>query len=227
MRFDTLHSWDVTPKEAVALQRQLAARVRAEGGPRRVRLVAGADIAMDKRTDSGVAAVIVFSYPALEEVDRGVAKGRLAYPYIPGLLSFREAPLLLSAFTKLRVTPDVAIFDGQGIAHPRGLGLASHMGLWLGIPTIGCAKSRLVGEFRMPAARAGSHSPMRYSPPGGRERTVGACLRTRDGVKPVFVSPGHLIDLKTSLEIVLGCCDGLRVPKPTRMADRLVGELAR
>jgi len=222
-----LHDWDIAPKVAIQLQRDLAGRVRLRPLGKRPRTVAGADIAIDRRTNFGVAAVIVFSYPGLEEVDRGVAKGKLPYPYIPGLLSFREAPLLLNAFSKLDRIPDVAVFDGQGIAHPRGLGLASHMGLWLEIPTIGCAKSRLVGDFKLPAAEAGSWSPMSYETCREKRRRVGACLRTRSGVKPVFVSPGHLIDLRNSISIVLGCCDGLRIPKPTRMADRLVGELAR
>lgn len=226
MRIEPLHPWDIPPKEAIALQRELAGRVVIRPLARRPAIVAGADIALDGRRGEGIAAVIAYSYPDLEELERVTARGRLSYPYIPGLLSFREAPILLEAFAKLDLTPDVAIFDGQGIAHPRGLGLASHMGLWLRIPTVGCAKSRLVGEHAEPGRRRGSSSELRHSA-GGSEGVIGACLRTRDGVRPIFVSPGHLIDLESSIEVVLGCHDGTRIPKPTREADRLVGRIAR
>ncbi len=226
MKIGRLHGWDISPKEAVALQRRLAGKVRLVPLRRRPATVAGADIAIDKRSGEGIAAVIVYTYPGLEEIERRSARGGLAYPYIPGLLSFREAPLLLKAFSRLERAPDVVLFDGQGIAHPRGLGLASHMGLWLGLPTIGCAKSRLVGEHREPDQRRGSFTRLEYVA-GGRRRCVGACLRTRDRVKPIYVSPGHLIDLESAIEIVMGCLDGTRIPKPTREADRLVGEISR
>jgi len=226
MKIGRLHGWDITPKEAISLQRDLAGQVRLTSLRRRPSTVAGADIAIDKRSGEGVAAVMVYTYPGLEEIERRSARGRLAYPYIPGLLSFREAPLLLKAFSRLERAPDVVLFDGQGIAHPRGLGLASHMGLWLDLPTIGCAKSRLVGEHREPGTRRGSFTRLEYDV-GGRRECVGACLRTRDRVKPIYVSPGHLIDLDSSIEIVMGCLDGTRIPRPTREADRLVGEISR
>jgi deoxyribonuclease V len=226
MRIRDLHRWDITPKEAISLQRELAERVQLSGPKLEPKTVAGADIALDRKGDEGIAAVIVYSYPELEEVERRSARGKLAYPYIPGLLSFREAPILLEAFSELRGTPDVVLFDGQGIAHPRGLGLASHMGLWLGIPTIGCAKSRLIGEHGEPGTARGSFTELGYVR-GGTRTTVGVCLRTRDRVKPIYVSPGHLIDLETSIDIVLGCFDRTRIPKPTREADRLVGQMAR
>lgn len=227
MRIRELHGWDVTPKEAIALQRKLAAKVRPSGRPSRVKLVAGADMAIDRHTGEGVAAVVLLTYPDLEEIERATARKRLSYPYIPGLLSFREAPVLIEAFTRLAGVPDVAIFDGQGIAHPRGLGLASHLGLWLGIPTIGCAKSRLVGRHAEPGVEAGSSAELKYAAGGGGEKTVGACLRTRRAVKPVYISPGHLIGIEATLKIVMRCTDGVRIPKPTRLADRIVGELAR
>jgi len=225
MRIKKLHRWDIAPKEAIALQRELAVQVRLKKLPRRPRIVAGADIAIDRRSNEGIAAVIAYSYPGLEEIERVAARGRLTYPYIPGLLSFREAPVLIEAFSKLATRPDAILLDGQGIAHPRGLGLASHMGLVLSTPTIGCAKSRLVGSCREPSARRGSWTELRYDKGGGR--IIGACVRTRDGVKPIFVSPGHLIDLAGSIEIALGCFAGTRIPLPTREADRLVGMIAR
>lgn len=226
MKIERLHSWSISPKEAISLQRELAGQVRLCKLGHTPKLIAGADIAIDRHSGEGVAAVILYAYPSLEEVERRSAREGLAYPYIPGLLSFREAPVLLKAFSRLTRDPDVVLFDGQGIAHPRGLGLASHMGLWLGIPTIGCAKSRLVGEHREPGTRQGSFAKLTYEI-DGREETIGACLRTRDRVKPIYVSPGHLIDLDASLEIVLSCLDGTRIPKPTREADRLVGQIAR
>jgi deoxyribonuclease V len=226
MKIGRLHSWAISPKDAIKLQKELADRIRLRGLRKAPLIVAGADIAIDKRSDEGIAAVILYSLPSLDEIERSTARARLAYPYIPGLLSFREAPVLLKAFSKLGRVPDVALFDGQGIAHPRGLGLASHMGLWLGIPTIGCAKSRLVGEHREPGVKRGSSAKLTYKM-GGRTRTIGACLRTRDRVKPIYVSPGHLVDLETSLSVVLSCLDGTRIPKPTREADRLVGRIAR
>ncbi len=225
MHIRNLHSWELRPKEAIALQNRLASKIRLIKPTRRFRTVAGADIAMGK--DVGVAAVIVFSYPDLIEVETAVVKKTINYPYIPGLLSFREAPVLLDAFEKLKNAPDVAIFDGQGIAHPRRLGLASHMGLWLQIPTIGCAKSRLTGIYQMPGKKRGNRTPLEVHLKGPKKEVVGTCLRTRDDVKPVFISPGHLIDLKTAVEVVLACFDKTRIPKPTRDADRLVGQLAR
>ncbi len=164
--------------------------------------------------------MIVYQLPELVEVHRAAATGPLRFPYVPGLLAFREAPVLLAAFEKLVTEPDVLIFDGQGLAHPRRFGIACHMGLLLDRPSIGCAKSRLCGEHAEPAERAGAAAPLMD---GGRQ--VGAVVRTRDRVKPVFVSIGHRVDLETAVTITLRCVDGYRVPKPTREADRFVAEL--
>lgn len=227
------HPWDLTPKEAVALQRELAGRVvRTDRLPKRVRLVAGADIALDgggrgrggggAGAGAGFAGVVVFELPSLEEVERVSVSGPLSFPYVPGLLSFREGPLLLEAFARLSCRPDLLLFDGQGLAHPRRLGLAAHLGLVLDAPSVGVAKSLLCGTHRQPGRRKGSRAALR----DGNE-TVGAALRTRDGVKPVFVSTGHRVGLDTAVRLVLQCCDGYRIPKPTRIADRFVGELER
>jgi len=168
------------------------------------------------------AGVILYEYPSLKEVERVWAKAPLSFPYIPGLLSFREAPILLKAFRKLKRAPDLVLIDGQGLAHPRRCGIASHMGLLLDRPTIGCAKSLLCGEFTEPAARRGSFTPLM-----DRGEEVGRVLRTRDAVRPIFISVGHQVSLKKAVEIVLQCHSGYRIPKPTREADQFVAEVKR
>lgn len=217
-----LHRWDMAPREAAAIQRGLRERVVRRDAPGPVRLVAGADIALDKRESQGFGAVVVYALPGLEEVERQTAIAPLAFPYVPGLLAFREAPVLIETFAELTCEPDVLIFDAHGYAHPRRLGLASHLGLVFDRPSIGCAKSVLVGTFEEPAKDAGSWTPLIHD-----GETIGAAVRTRDRVKPVFVSVGHRVSLPTAIRIVLACCDGTRIPKPTREADRLCGEVKR
>lgn len=209
---------DVSPSEAVRIQKNLAARVRLQDDFGKIQVIAGADVAFDE--SGGIAGVIVYRYPELTEVERVSARGRLRFPYVPGLLTFREGPILLKAFGKLKTKPDLILFDGQGIAHPRGFGLASHMGLLLDTPTIGCAKSLLCGDYREPGPNRGDRSPLVY-----RGRQVGVILRTRDRVKPIFVSPGHKVSLRTAVKIALHCVEKFRVPKPTREADLWVGQL--
>lgn len=231
MKFSKLHSWDISAAEAIAIQERLHFRVKRRRDFGRVRTVAGADIAIDERGKNCIAAVITFSYPTLTEVERAVAMVPLKFPYIPGLLSFREGPALLAAFGKLSLAPDIVLFDGQGIAHPRGFGLASHMGLWLGLPTIGCAKSRLTGEHADPGQGLGDWAPL-YAlsdqrTNGPTDKVIGAVLCTRRGVKPIYVSIGHRIGLKSAIKIVMGCLGGTRIPKPTKEADHLVGMLKR
>jgi deoxyribonuclease V len=227
MRCRTLHDWAVSPQEAIALQRQLSRQVDLAplAGP--VRTVAGADVALDEDKGAGIAGVVVYrvdhsqgSTVRLEEIERAWATGPLNFPYIPGLLSFRETPLLLRAFEQLRADVDLLLCDGQGIAHPRGLGLASHLGLLLDRPAIGCAKSLLVGSYDEPAQTAGAQSPLHLD-----RRVVGAIVRTRANVRPLFVSPGHRITMEEAVTWVLACCDGYRIPKPTRDADRYVAAL--
>ena len=214
------HRWDLTPKQAIALQRELSRRVVRNDDFRKIRCVAGADISLDKETNTGYAGVIVYSFPSLEEIERRWASGPLRFPYVPGLLSFREGPLLLKALAKLRTEPDLLLFDAQGIAHPRRFGLASHLGLVLDKPAIGVAKSRLCGTHSEPAKRAGAWTKLR-----DRHETIGAVLRTRTNVKPVFISTGHRISLETAVELALACSDGTRIPRPTREADRWVAQL--
>ncbi len=211
------HPWPRSARTARALQDRLRPLLRIGGGPRRVRRVAGADLSYDAGRNRLYAAVLVFSYPALDLVERQVVARPITFPYVPGLLSFREIPAILSAWRRLRQEPDLVLCDAQGIAHPRGIGLASHLGLLLGKPTIGCAKSRLVGEHGEVGERRGDRVPLVL---GGK--TVGAVLRTRIGARPLFVSPGHLIGLQAAVRFVLGCCRGFRLPEPTRQADQTV-----
>ena len=209
---------DLTPTEARLLQQQIAPLVvrRDRLGP--LRTVAGADIALMEKT--GYAAFIVYSFPELQEVERVWSTGELKFPYVPGLLAFREIPLLLQAFGKLRRHPDLILADAHGWAHPRRAGMACHLGIVLDIPTIGCAKSVLVGEYEMPAVARGSVSTLRD---GGEK--IGVALRSRAGVRPIFVSCGHRVSLRTAVRLTLACCDGYRIPKPLREADHWVKQL--
>lgn len=220
MNIRELHPWDVSYERAVAIQRELRAMLVLRAPRKAFRLVAGADISYSKESDEFFAGVIVLSLPDLEEADRSTAIGRVTFPYIPGLLSFREGPILLKAFARLATPPDLILFDGQGTAHPRGLGLASHMGLILDVPSIGCAKSRLCGEHDDVGARAGSHVPLKLD-----GKTIGAVVRTRDNVNPIFVSPGHRVGHRAAVTWALRCCRGYRIPEPTRRAHHLVNDL--
>lgn len=216
MNIHCVHSWDVTPQEAVRLQEQLRAKVVPRGHLPKPKLVAGADAAFDLRTRQLFAAVVVLSVPSLELVERVVHQESLSFPYIPGLLSFREAPALLRAFEKVRHDPDVVFIDGHGLSHPRAAGIASHIGLCLNTPTIGCAKSLLIGRHRVPGPSRGSHTSL-YD---ANNHVIGAVVRTRDRVQPVFVSVGHRIGLAQAVQLTLACGTGYRIPEPTRQADR-------
>jgi deoxyribonuclease V len=226
MQLRTLHRWDIAPEEAIALQRELAPRVIRTGDPGDVRLVAAADIAFPERTrgwQGGLAraAVVVMSYPELAVVEQHVIETPVAFPYVPGLLSFREIPALALAFERVSAVPDLLLVDGQGVAHPRRFGLASHLGLLAGIPTIGCAKSRLCGEAAEPGPERGSMSDLI----DGGER-VGLVVRTKTRVKPLYVSVGHRISLESAAEWVLRLAPTHRLTEPVRLADRLSKGLA-
>ena len=213
-----LARWNLTPSDARRLQEQIPVLVESRDRLGPVRTVAGADLALMEAT--GYAAVILYSFPDLEEFERAWSSGTLRFPYIPGLLAFREMPLLLEAFGKLRRRPDLILADAHGWAHPRRSGMACHLGLVLDIPTIGCAKSVLVGDYQMPRIRRGSASVL-----SDGEETIGMVLRTRAGVRPVFVSIGHRVSLETSVRLTMACCDGYRIPKPLRQADQWVKQL--
>jgi len=215
-----LHRWDVGIGEAKEIQEDLRKRVILRPIRKRIRLLAGADVSyVQGRKALLVAAVTLMEIPGFEIVEEAVSFQEVKFPYVPGYLTFREAPPLISAFEKLAVRPDLVMFDGQGIAHPRHFGLASHMGLLLGIPSLGCAKSRFVGEHGPLSPEAGSWVPLVYD---GRE--VGAVLRTRVNVKPVYVSPGHLTDIPSAIDITLRSILRYRIPEPLRRAHWLTRE---
>jgi deoxyribonuclease V len=208
-----LHSWNLSPKQAITLQKRLASSVVLKPLPDQITVVAGADVGYFRSHDRAVAAVATYTYPALELRELVGFQGKFSYPYVPGLLSFREIPLLLEAFKHLREEPDVVLCDGQGTAHPRRLGLASHLGLWLNVPTVGCAKTRLVGTHGKVGVRKGQYRSLRY-----RDERVGVVLRTRTKVKPLYVSPGHLAEVDSSRKLVERCCTKYRLPEPIRRA---------
>ena len=222
MQIKHLHVWDVSTKEAIQLQKELKSRLDLTKLPSPIRCVAGVDVAFSKKSGHIWAGVVVFSFPELLKIEEKWIKDRIRFPYIPGLLSFRELPVLLKALKTLKTDPELIICDGQGIAHPRGLGLASHLGLHVDGATIGCAKSRLVGEFSKLKEEKGSYTPLWY-----KEQVVGAVVRTKRGVKPLFISPGNRITLDESVKIVLECCGKYRMPEPTRQAHLLVSDLRR
>lgn len=212
--------FDVTPKEAVALQKELRAQISLVPLGKEPMLIGGCDVSMGRFAAEGFAGFVVLN-KGLDAVDHSVVKDAIPFPYIPGLLSFREIPMLLKAWERLKAKPDVLVADGVGIAHPRRLGIATHLGLVLDIPTIGCAKSVLTGIYKEPGEEPGSVSYMRD--PKTRE-VIGAALRTKRRVKPVFISPGHLITLEESLELVKKCVLRHRLPEPTRQAHLYVNE---
>jgi len=214
--------WNLTPREAMRLQESLRERVELEDRFGDIHYVAGADLAFDPETEVAFAGVIVYRFPGLEEVERRMARRKLRFPYVPGLLSFRECPILLAAFARLRTEPDLILIDGHGRAHPRRFGIACHVGILFDKPTIGCAKSRLVGEHQEPGERAGSTAPLMLE--GER---LGVVLRTRDGVRPIYVTTGHRVSLDSAVGLVKQCVEGFRIPKPTREADHYVRDLRR
>jgi deoxyribonuclease V len=218
MRIVQRHGWQVTPARAREIQSALAGEVTRTGDVADPHLIAGVDISVNRWTKTGTGAVIVLSYPGLEPVEIQTVTDRIEFPYVPGLLSFREMPLLLAACGQLTVTPDLFMVDGQGIAHPRRMGLASHLGLCLDVPTIGCAKSRLCGTHAEPGIQAGSYAELLDN-----GEVTGAVLRTRTGVKPLYISTGHRIDLPAAVRWVLACCRGYRLPEPTRLAHQAAG----
>ncbi|HOT28670.1 MAG TPA: deoxyribonuclease V [Candidatus Ozemobacteraceae bacterium] len=215
---NALHAWDVSPSEAIEIQQSLVKRI-VRRGDSSARLIAGIDCSFEKTTgeaaDRGTiyAAIVIWDSRTGTTVEEAFSVMPATFPYVPGLLTFREGPAVLDAWRTLKTKPDAAIFDGHGIAHPRGIGIASHLGLWLDLPSIGCAKSRLCGEAEEPGPEAGSVSDLRLD-----DRLIGNLVRTRSNVKPVFVSIGHKICLEAAVRLVLSSCRGYRLPEPTRLA---------
>ncbi|HEX3561101.1 MAG TPA: deoxyribonuclease V [Pyrinomonadaceae bacterium] len=221
-RFEQLHEWSLTPREAVELQKRLRERVSVVPLKKNVETIAGADISFNKFDPVVYAGVVVLRLPSLEVIEEVGVVSETRFPYVPGLLSFRETPSVLEAWAKLKTEPDAVMFDGQGLAHPRRVGIASHVGLLIERPTLGCAKSVLVGKFDEPGEERGSWTPM-----SDKGETVGAALRTKTRVQPIYVSPGHLIDLAGAIQLTLRCDGGYRQPEPTRRAHLLVNALRR
>jgi deoxyribonuclease V len=237
MRLGIAHKWDIGIADARKIQEQLGEKWIGEDQFEEIRTVAGLDAAFVlagsqafkrkhsrwtalREANRAIAGVVVYSYPEMRELERAFAEVQLKFPYVPGFLSFREIPALLAALGKLRQMPDLMFCDGQGYAHPRRMGLATHLGIVLDRPTIGCAKSILIGKHDAVGNEKGEWAPMM----DGEER-IGAALRTRSGVKPMYISPGHRVSLETSIQLTLAVCDGPRIPRPTRDADRYVSEV--
>jgi deoxyribonuclease V len=216
------HRWNLSPREAIRVQRDLAAKLDFSPPRTPIRTVAGLDAAFSRDGGDCIGGVVLWDVEQRVVLESHSARRALRFPYVPGLLSFREAPALLAALAKLTQRPDAILCDGQGYAHPRRLGIACHIGIVADLPSAGCAKSRLVGEHREPAARRGSRARLT-----DRGEVIGCVLRTRDGVKPVYVSTGHHMNLATAEKLVLRCAIGYRLPEPTRLADRLVAEVKR
>ncbi len=217
---EPFRGWDVTTAEARAIQEQLRSQVITENRLGPVRYIAATDIHSTRKEAAARGAVVILSYPALEVVEVKTVETRTTFPYVPGLLSFREIPTILAAWDQLQTEPDLVFVDGQGLAHPRRMGIASHLGLLLDKPTIGCAKSRLIGDSEEPGTRAGCFSYLK----DGAE-IIGAVLRTRDGVKPLYISIGHKIDLSAAVEWTLNCCRRYRLPEPARLAHQAASGL--
>ena len=218
MRIPEGLDWHLTPSEAIAQQRGLALRVLKENAISAVELVAGVDVGLEQDRTVARAAVVVLRFPALEPVSSSMARRPVSFPYIPGLLSYRELPVVLDAFAQLDREPDLIIVDGQGYAHPRRFGIASHLGVLLDKPSIGCAKSILVGRAEAPPEQVGAWTPLI-----DKSETIGAAVKTKLRTKPVYVSIGHRVDLETAVDFVLRCCKGYRVPETTRYAHHVAG----
>lgn len=216
------HRWDLTPKEAIALQKELAGRVDAATPLGPCEFVAGVDASYSRFSPIIYAAIVVLRTSDWAVVEAQHVVARATFPYIPGLLTFREAPPLLSAFAQLKQRPDLIMVDGQGRAHPRRLGIASHLGLLLGVPTLGCAKSRLIGEHREPGPKAGASTALTHE-----GEMIGRVLRTKHNTRPLYISVGHRIDLSSAVKAVLRACRGYRLPEPTRQAHLHVNEVRR
>jgi len=212
-----LHTWDLTPEEAARAQADLRQRLILTWEDRTITTIGGVDVSI--QPEWARAAIVVLRYPELTPFEGVIADAPLVFPYIPGLLAFREGPAVLAAWGKLQKKPDLLMFDGQGIAHPRGIGIASQMGLWLERPTIGVAKSRLYGRHTEVGPERGDRADL-LDKDGNR---IGTVLRTRERTNPLYISPGHLIDVEHATQFVLGCSAGYRLPEPTRLAHKVAG----
>jgi len=217
MKIKPLHPWEVAPEEAASIQEKLRKKIRLKGKVDNLQRIAATDVAYSN--DVAIAGVISFSYPELLVLEKNLVLFPVKFPYIPGLLSFREGPPIIEAFKKLKQKPDLLLFDGQGIAHPRRMGIATHLGIYLNIPSIGCAKSKLIGEHALLKNEKGAYQPL-YD--GGE--MIGFVIRCKKDVRPVFISPGSFIDFEAALKIVLILCRGHKIPEPLRLVHMFVNK---
>ena len=213
VKIQQLHAWQISTEQAKQIQLELASQVSHKSDAIKPRFIAGVDISAPDAKGIALAAAVILNYPELEVIEVKTAEDKLSLPYIPGLLSFREAPLVLAACQKLSTEPDIILVDGQGIAHPRRFGIASHIGLLLNTPTIGCAKSRLCGKHAPVNAEAGAYAKLT-----DKDEIIGVAMRTKTGANPIYVSIGHKIDLTTAIHWVIKCCRSYRLPEPCRLA---------
>jgi len=212
-----LHSWDLSAGEAIRIQKEMRERLVLKWDGRPVRTIGGVDVSI--KTEAARAAIVILRFPDLTPLEAVTADAPLVFPYVPGLLAFREGPAVLAAWQLLQNQPDLLIFDGQGIAHPRGVGIASHMSLWLERPTIGAAKSRLYGKHEEVGPHPGDHADLIDR----NESVIGTVLRAKERTNPLYISPGHLMDVRHATEFVLACIAGYRLPEPTRWAHKVAG----
>ena len=210
------HPWQLTPTEAIALQKKLAAQVITQDQFGPINFVAGVDVGFENENTITRAAVAVLSFPELQLIEHSIARRPTEFPYIPGLLSFREIPAVLDALNQLQQLPDILLCDGQGIAHPRRLGIASHLGIITGLPTIGVGKSRLIGKYKEPPMERGQWTPLE-----DKGERIGAVLRSRSGIHPLFISSGHKISLESAIDLVMRCTTRYKLPETTRWVHRL------
>ncbi|KPK41916.1 MAG: endonuclease V [Omnitrophica WOR_2 bacterium SM23_29] len=216
MKIKKIHSWKTSAKEAIRIQNRLSKKIKRSKVSGPVKVIGGCDASFSKDEDKVLAAVVILSFPALEVLEVVTAIRKANFPYVPGLLTFREGPALLDCFKKIKIKPRVLFFDGQGIAHPRHMGIATHMGILLDLPTIGCAKSKLFGTYKEPAPKRGSFSIIK----GKDNEILGAALRTKDDVRPVFVSLGHKMNLEDAIKLTLKVARKYRIPEPLRQAHQ-------
>lgn len=228
MKIKRLHNWNLSYKQAVALQKSLACKIKFTPLKKQPQLIVGLDCAFSRDGQKIISAAVLLKIPEFKIIETASAVKKLIFPYVPGLLSFREAPACIAAVEKLKNRPDAFIIDGQGIAHPRRLGLAAHLGLFFNKPTIGCAKSRLIGTYEEPSLEKGAYTLLKitnHEPLTTNHEIIGAVLRTRTNVKPVFVSVGNKCTLEDAIGIILSCTTRFRIPEPTRLAHQLVSRL--
>lgn len=222
MKFIRMHQWTNDLKEAAKIQENLVHFVNIKTERKQFETIAGADVAYSKKDNAIFASIVTMKFPELVPLEKVKAQSYVSFPYIPGFLYFREGPVLAKALERLQTVPDVIMFDANGIAHPKGIGMASHFGVMLDIPVIGCAKKKLIGNFHEVPDEYGAHMPLEHE-----DEQIGSVVRTRVGVKPLFVSPGHKIDIETAREVVMAAVRGYRLPEPLRVAHIIVNKMRR